>query len=306
MRRIARRQLLVIALVGATIIGLLVSLGASQVLRRALALPEGVELVAISDLVSGGGVGESDEGGDRPSRRPTRPTSKDSWVDPIVCRNVFDSEGVGCLEEEPDLDTEDCPKTDLNMTLFATMVADPEDFSSALIGEAKSSNYPTGYGVGDLVQGKKIYRIEQKRVVFEVGGELECLEVEGEVRSTARASTDSDEEVSQEGENKYVVDSSLLEDILKNPEQLATQIRAVPHKGTDGKIDGYRLSGIRRNSFFDKIGVKNGDIVHSVNGSELTSMSAAMQAYQGLQNESSFDFEITRRNQKQKMEYEVR
>ena len=43
--------------------------------------------------------------------------------------------------------------------------------------------------------------------------------------------------------------------------QLFTQIRAVPHF-EGGQSIGFRLFAIRRGSLFDKIGLKNGDIIH--------------------------------------------
>jgi type II secretory pathway component PulC len=43
-----------------------------------------------------------------------------------------------------------------------------------------------------------------------------------------------------------------------------------------------------------------------VNGKPLTSMKEAMDAWQSLQNEGGFNFEITRRGQRQTMEYTVR
>ena len=92
---------------------------------------------------------------------------------------------------------------------------------------------------------------------------------------------------------------------LSNPEKLYTQIRATEHK-TDGEVDGYRVSGIRRKSVFYKLGVKNGDIIHNVNGMPLTNLNGAMEAYQSLQSSRDFSFEITRRKKKRKMEYEVR
>jgi len=90
-----------------------------------------------------------------------------------------------------------------------------------------------------------------------------------------------------------------------NPELLGGQIRAEPHQGPDGNIDGYRLSGIEPGSIWDQIGVKNGDIVHSVNGKELTSMSEVMAAYT-FQSAKSFTFEVTRDGQRQTMRYDVR
>ena len=97
-----------------------------------------------------------------------------------------------------------------------------------------------------------------------------------------------------------------LEKLMENPEQLYSQIRVVPHKDSNGEVDGYRLSGIRRRSFFYQLGVKNGDIVHSVNGKPLTSASAGMEAYNTLADARDFSFELTRRNERQTFEYEVR
>ena len=58
--------------------------------------------------------------------------------------------------------------------------------------------------------------------------------------------------------------------------------------------------------FLDKLGIKNGDIVHGVNGAGLTSTSGAMGAFQALQSESNFSFDLTRRRQKVSMDYEIR
>jgi predicted RNase H-like nuclease (RuvC/YqgF family) len=49
---------------------------------------------------------------------------------------------------------------------------------------------------------------------------------------------------------------------LKN-QDIPTLLRAIPHKGQDGTVDGLRLSAIRRESIFEKLGFKNGDVVHA-------------------------------------------
>jgi general secretion pathway protein C len=81
--------------------------------------------------------------------------------------------------------------------------------------------------------------------------------------------------------------------------------RALLHRGPDGQFDGYRLSAIRRNTLADKLGIKNGDVIHSVNGKSLNSMSAAMDAYQTLTSENEFSFEVTRRGEKLSLGYDV-
>jgi len=49
-------------------------------------------------------------------------------------------------------------------------------------------------------------------------------------------------------------------------DSLQSAIRIAPHKNVDAEIDGVRVSGIRRNSLFASCGIKNGDIIHSING----------------------------------------
>jgi type II secretory pathway component PulC len=52
--------------------------------------------------------------------------------------------------------------------------------------------------------------------------------------------------------------------------------------------------------------VKNGDIVHEVNGYSLNSSSGAMTAFQSLQSESAFQFDISRRNKRRTIKYDIR
>ena len=51
---------------------------------------------------------------------------------------------------------------------------------------------------------------------------------------------------------------------------------------TDAGPSGYRLSAIASGSLLDRVGFRNGDVVHAVNGMELTSKEASMQAYEQL------------------------
>lgn len=291
-----------------------------QVLARALALPEGATLMAPGDLA----LAAADVGGegDPPPETPSSPAasktgrrgSRDGLIDPIVKRSIFDSAKVGANADGTPANDGPEAKSDLDATLLATVVADPPEYSSALIAR-KGGNDAKGYGIGDDLWGEgKVVGIEPKRVIIERSdGSREFIAMGGEAqvkKSTTRSLREGDGEgeegVEQTGENKFVVDAALVEEALKDPEKLASQVRVAPHKDANGQIDGYRMSGIRRNSLFKKLGIKNGDVVHTVNGQPLTSMQSAMSAYESLQNDKNFSFEITRRNQRQTFEYEIR
>jgi len=273
--------------------------------------------VAAPDL--GLAITEVDESQDRnetakePLKTSKRSMDKRSLIDGILRRNIFDSTAIGVLAEAPTgLDGEG-EITDLKLRLLATIVAEPVAYSSALIAPDERDAAGTGYGIGQEVsEGAVIVAIEKKRVVLERNGKREYLLFDDKdaPKSTAGSSKpkggDDEDGISDMGDNKFVIPRETLDKYLGDLDALAKMGRARPNRDENRKIDGYRLSGIRRNSLGSKLGIKTGDVVHSVNGRPLTSMGEAMEAWQSLQSEGRFTFDITRRGQRQTMEYEVR
>jgi general secretion pathway protein C len=320
-----RRALIVLAIVGS--IGFGGGAIVNQALARLLALPDDAEIPTYADAApepgrptpdgmstagqpdgedAAPGVEHVGAGGPRRISRPTAASAK-SYSEPIVRRNIFDSTAVYDPAAAVSDVAGEC-KSDSNVRLLATIVVDPPEYSSALISTGSSKDGKAdGYGIGDDVGGAgKITLIEQKKVCLDGGG---CICMGGDsARPTTEttATGDATEGVEKLADNKYAVDSSLMDEAMNNFESLATQVRVVAHKGADGAVDGYRLSAIRRGSLFDKLGIKNGDIVHGVNGQALTSTEGALSTYQTLRSEKAFSFDITRRNQRQTLEYEVR
>jgi general secretion pathway protein C len=303
--RSPRRAVAIGVFLGITVLAWLAAMGTGRVAAVYLALPDDAEISSIGD-----GSGSGDTTSSRASTSGSRRTSKRGYVDPILARNIFDSSATGASASQAE-PGDSIPKTDLKVILLATVVAEPSAYSSALIGEDKKNAGATGYGIGDDLMGTTIVRIEQRRVVLQLSdGTFQALEMDGgklAQKKTKAAKGDSDEDgVEKVTDNKFIVDQEVVDKLLANPEQLYSQVRVVPHKGSDGAVDGYRLSGIRRKSVFRSLGMKNGDIVHNVNGKGLDSISSAMDAYSSLQNDKDFSFEITRRNQRQTFEYEIR
>lgn len=310
------------ALVGSGALSWLSALALTRVGAAALALPEGAELAAIV-AEAGAAV---DEGADpegpvvERSKPPTTSSrSFEQYNDPIMHRSLFDSAKAGGPPESSAAASEvtgDERKSDLPVVLLATMVAEPANHSSALIAEEKGAG-AIGYGIGDQLLGEaQIIRIEPRKVyVQRDNGAVEYISMEGGSYSKdggaaepkgKKGKADEDDGVTKEGPNKFIVDQALVDKIMQNPEELYSQVRAVPHKGPGGEVDGYRLSGIRRRSVFNKLGIKNGDVIHSVNGRPLDSMANAMDAYQSLGSQRSFTFEVSRKNERQNFDYEIR
>lgn len=291
----------------ASLIGYLGGFSVSAFFQRQLG--EGADLSEIN---------VSEEAQSKPVQNPKRNNSPrinaqpERMITSIVRRSIFDSSKADVLPEKPTGEVGEGIMSTLDLTLLATIIAKPEEFSIALIKENNSGVSMT-YGVGFQILGEAtITKIEKERVYFQRTGseQLEYIEIGGEKSTTStvakKPSKDGEGDVQKVGANKYIVEQAVLDEIIANPEKLYTQVRVTPFKDDSGSIVGYRMTGIRRKSIFYKLGVKNGDIVHSVNGQPLTSLSAAMDAYNSLGNSKNFNFEITRRKNKSTFEYEVR
>ena len=290
---------------------LLVAAAADYGIKLLLALPEGAALSTARVEESAPEAAPEVA----PAPRAVAP-SRHSFLDPILGRNIFDSTAVGAeASAEGDAGGGE-RRTDLRVTLLATVVATPEVYSSALIAAGEGRDAAArGYGIGDsLLDEATILRIEQKKVVIKRSdGSIEYLDMGEEGAKSAVASRSSetpagDEEagVRQTGEYSWEIDESLIAGALTNIDALISEVRATPHKGPDGQVDGFRLSAIRRGSLLQKLGIKNGDVIHGVNGAPLTSATGAMGAFQSMQSERQFSFDITRRNQKHTFEYTIR
>jgi type II secretion system protein C len=245
---------------------------------------------------------------ERPSlmERPRRRLDQETYVNGILDRNIFDQSKIGVVEEIEK--GGDGMTTTLTVELRGTVVAEPVSFSAAFIAkDGEKSAY--AYGIGQSISGATILEIYDERVKIMNNGREEWLtlgdgKTEERPASKTPALTD-DEDVSQTGDNEFTVARSMLDEHLNDLEGLSRMGRALLHRGPDGDFDGYRLSAIRRGSLPDKLGIRNGDIIHNVNGMDLNSVQGAMQALQTLQSENSLKFEVTRRGQPVALNYVV-
>ena len=296
---------------GAILLGWGGSFAGSQYLSRSLVLPEGAELDSFEKKETSEEPNNKNASNTKNRIQSARPV--DTYLQPLLNRSIFDSTQINTpvkIQEETDGSE---PITDIDAQLLGTIVAIPAEYSLAMI-KSGSAPWSKDYAVGDKLEDATVVEIKTREVIIRrEDGRLEKLSLDKDdskdkkdSNSIDKSTAKSEDGISKSGNNKYVVDQEVLDELLKNPEKLYSQIRAVPHKDSDGNVDGYRLSGIRRKSIFYKLGVKNGDIVHGVNGKDLNSMSGAMDAFNSLQNARDFSFDITRRRKKQTMEYEVR
>jgi len=278
------------------------ALGVNQVIRRVAMPPE--QVGAAPSVASA-----------RSTPTPSRPRARtiEQYLDGIMGRNLFDTAIITAwAARKPGAAGDSMARSELHVKLLGTVVATPEAFSSALITDEEDP-FPKGYSVGDKLYDREVVKIAKQTVRLERrDGQIEILTVDDEITTSpgsAVASTgDGSDEggVTETGENKFAVSKDLFDKYINDVEGISRMGRALLHRGPDGEFDGYRLSAIRRNTLADQLGIKNGDIIHSVNGENLTSVQAAMGAYNTMKSQSNFCFEITRRGSPMELCYDVR
>jgi general secretion pathway protein C len=91
---------------------------------------------------------------------------------------------------------------------------------------------------------------------------------------------------------------------LLEPRCTSVQARIVPNL-KDGATDGFKLFSVRHGSLFEKLGIKNGDVIHGINGLALTTPDRALEIYSQLQTAKSLVVELTRQGQPLKLTYNI-
>ena len=227
----------------------------------------------------------------------------------ILERNIFDSivgpltPGGDEFDDSSAIGTGDmplvpCPAGQLKL-LSTVASSNDAAWSFATIS---SGGAPDLYRVGSELDGRTVTAISWRYVLLR-GSSDECyLDLFGEegalVRKPKAAMSEDDQSIASgiqvNGENERTVARSIVDEALANPTKFARSVRVRPYT-KDGETKGFRLRRIEKGSPLEMLGAQRGDIIHSVNGVELTSVDKALAAYQSLRSDNKLVFSVTRR-----------
>ncbi len=104
--------------------------------------------------------------------------------------------------------------------------------------------------------------------------------------------------------NHCVLKNGVTDRVLENQALLLRSCRVVPMM-TDGKVTGLKLFAIRPGSLFHVLGLRNGDLLKTVGGYDLTSPETALEAYVALRKMSKVEVVVERAGQPLALTYKV-
>lgn len=159
------------------------------------------------------------------------------------------------------------------------------------------------FEINDTVFGEaKLVAIFSDRVEIERNGQKEVLVLD-DLLSASRPETKDG--IASLDDNEYIVDEAELDKALENLPMLLTQARAVPYF-SEGQAVGLRLFAIKSGSLYEKIGLRNGDVLKSVNGNSMADLSQAMQLFEKLKTERSISLMVERNREEKEFKYQIR
>jgi len=101
-----------------------------------------------------------------------------------------------------------------------------------------------------------------------------------------------------------VIDKSLLEHYANNMDAIYKDIGITEVKnGRD--LEGFRLTFVRKDSPFAKLGVRRDDVIKEINGQKITSYNAALEVYKNIKNVENLSLKINRGKEEMELEYEI-
>ena len=216
----------------------------------------------------------------------------------IVERNLFNTRVAPTPTPEPEQEDETPTRVNTDFELLGTFYSGPN--SEAII-ENKQSRAQEAFRIGEKVFDEAVLEaVYSDRVELRRGRELEVLHM-AMLGRRAGAGVPRGVQVDE----TVTIDGRELEEALDNLPLLLTQARAVPFF-QDGQPVGLRLFAIRDGSLYQKAGLRNGDILKSVNGNSLADISKAAKLFEMLRDERSIVLEMERSRQARTVQYSIR
>jgi len=249
-------------------------------------------------------------------------------------------------EEETVRDDGRCQESDIAINLVGTMVSPDGRYTMAILHNPSINKTQFAQVGTMLLAEAEVTAVERNRVMLLRNGRVECLRYGDQsaraqrisqaggglstgpstampvsprntrpdpqaaiAPPTARGGTLEDRMqtgIRRSQDGSYEVDRSLVEEVANNQALLEREAPQVQPNYVNGQPRGFRLQGIRSGSMFSRMGIRNGDVILSVNNNVLDSPQRALDLYDAMSTMDQVSLTVIRRGREQTIQYNVR
>jgi len=196
---------------------------------------------------------------------------------------------------------------ELGIVLLGTVAGSPE-ISRAIIKDIKTNKLSL-YKTGDTVATAHIESIEKDVVVLLHQGQIKILELgtreskQQDADNTQAALSNSAAQAVETNPSANFHTSAGAK--LRNIEIMLTNAVIEPYT-IDGQVEGLRITGLENIKGAEDLGLKNGDIIRTVNGQRLTSKQRAYQIFKKARSQTAANIELLRGNETKTLSFSLR
>jgi type II secretion system protein C len=189
----------------------------------------------------------------------------------------------------------------ITMELWGTILGSP---SMAFLFNP-DTNQQGLFKLNDKVNGYRLVKITSGKVVLEKDGDAWELILTSNNRNrsaSGKAVVFSDPASGTIVVNKMQLMSQMLQakDILG-----AIKLFPIPDPATS-KLGGFRVDNVPAGSLIEEVGIKNGDVIYSVQGQKLQTVQDAWSMFGKVQNQSRVEVVLMRNNEPVTIKYEIK
>ena len=195
---------------------------------------------------------------------------------------------------------------ELGLALFGTVSGSPL-VARAIIKDLKTGVFDS-YKIGQVVGNARIEAIEPDAAILLHDGEAKILSI------TAWQSDSSDNNHMSSSQTNNEISKTLETDSprgktdantktkIEKVKEVLTKAVIKPHI-VNGQIEGLRISGLEDLKTAKSFGLKNGDVIRTVNGHLLTSKQKAYQIFKKARSQETVTFELLRGDKPKKLSF---
>jgi len=244
-------------------------------------------------------------GSDSPESRPSLEEYRQTVAGDLFGA-VREAEGQDSTEEES-LEEIPLSEKDLQQKLVGTIVlGDPEE-NIAVIEDTRSGEQEM-YTSGDRIGEIRIESVLRDNVVITSSGEKRVLTMQyKQLRDTgvsrrAAGSASTASEMSSANRN---ISRDFVMRSLQDMSGLMQSALIRPYQ-QDGETAGFQLDNIRSGSFYDRIGLRNNDVILSIDDTQLKSPQQLMEFSQELRRKDQVTMTLRRDGERRRIQYRLR
>jgi general secretion pathway protein C len=206
------------------------------------------------------------------------------------------------IKHEPIVESDDGEEIK-NIKLKGTYLGG--DASFMVIEDGGVSNF---IYIGESYKGYELVRVSEKKVGLEKNGKNYYILLWDEEKSSSPPVSKSHTSPTMESPVTPGMPATITRDDLnsyvKNPNKIWKNIR-IQEQRVNGQISGFRVNYVKKHSFFDKAGLKSGDVIKGIDGNEITSLADVMKYYTNIESLDSLSLTVERGGEEIELDFNV-